>query len=134
MIHMINEVAAETKVGVEIEMEMAMEAGADVVGEARDFRKALTDWARGYLATRRLGVRPEQFTAAFKADLRSWSSGYCERLAAPSVAAPSVGERSVPTWSVGRATPELAALANIAAVPMGAANPMVFPMNPGATF
>jgi hypothetical protein len=40
----------------------------------------------------------------------------------------------VPTWGVGQATPELAALANIAVVPMGAANPMVFPMNPGATF
>jgi len=132
--HMIDGVDAEMDVEVEMETEMEleldMEAGGDVAGEVRDFRKALADWARGYLATRRLGMGPEQFAAAFKADLRRWSGGYSARLAAP-----STEERSVPAWGASKATPVVpAVLADMAVVTMAAADTMVFSMNLGATF
>ena len=66
-------------------------ATGDVVIEAREFRRALVEWTRNYLATNGPAYRSERFNADFKAAMRRWSAGYASRLdgSRPAAGAPA---------------------------------------------
>jgi len=69
-----------------------------ITAEAREFRDAIDEWAKGYAATGRLAVRGETRDTAAESDLRRWSHRRFSRPAAPDPSAFPILPVDISSW------------------------------------